>query len=268
MARGGLTDPFVEQVQVGRGRPGDTDDGVTRFAAHRRNVAQRCNEGPPAEVIEPHDLEVGVDPGDCEVGRKKQDPVRVAQNGRVVPDSYLTRRGPGLAAVEPTPDPLDCGELAARGLWRFTERVIGIGAGNAQMPTIGLTAGSAGPVSPTSPMSPTAERGLLQPMPPTTNRAPDRQQQAPGLGRRGSSAHDTGPSRVVRWHGRRIRAAVRLLVEAGTFTRLSDARPSSYWARSDPGDVARVEDRTFICSRPKATPAPPTTGGTRRDGAC
>ena len=72
------------------------------------------------------------------------------------------------------------------------------------------------------------------------------------------AAH-TGADRVVWCNGTaaEYETLCELLVERGTFTRLNpELRPESFLARTDPADVARVEERTFICSSEQADAGP------------
>jgi len=57
--------------------------------------------------------------------------------------------------------------------------------------------------------------------------------------------------------GQEYQALCDLMVKSGTFTKLNETkRPGCYLARSHSSDVARVEDRTFICSRTRDEAGP------------
>lgn len=65
------------------------------------------------------------------------------------------------------------------------------------------------------------------------------------------------PDKVVLCNGSKEEheAVCQELVDKGVFVALTK-RPGSFWCRSDPSDVARVEDRTFICSLKKEDAGP------------
>lgn len=67
----------------------------------------------------------------------------------------------------------------------------------------------------------------------------------------------TAPERIVFCDGSRAEwdRLTEVLVAKGTFVPLA-AKPNSFWCVSDPDDVARVEDRTFICSDEEADAGP------------
>ena len=94
-----------------------------------------------------------------------------------------------------------------------------------------------------------------RPAPPATVSAPTEHEAV--LAWVAEVAELTAPEHIVFCDGSRSEwdRLSRVLVDKGTFVRL-EAKPNSFWCISDPDDVARVEDRTFICSERREDAGP------------
>ena len=93
--------PAEQGVEVGGRRAGHRDQGLERPTGHGSQVAHVGGHGLPSHVVDSHQIQVDVHPGDNEVGGQEQALGRGCHDCGVVADPGLAGRGPGEAGTDP-----------------------------------------------------------------------------------------------------------------------------------------------------------------------